>query len=73
MLKINVNKCKLKYNELLKREEKARLYIDNPNIDLQLIEQKYIPIYLMIVRQLSVLQMVIGECTEEEKNNGFNI
>lgn len=68
-----INSTKLKYNELLKREKKAQLYIDNPNIDIKIISEKYIPEYQKIVRELSELLNKIGSYTQEEALEGFKI
>lgn len=70
---IDIDKAKKKYNELLEREKKACLYLNNKSISLEIIIDKYIPAYQEITRQLSLLMKVIPGITEDEILNGFKL
>lgn len=72
---IDIDKAKKKYNELLEREKKACLYLNNKDkdIDIKIIIDKYIPAYQEITRQLSLLMKVIPGMTEDEILNGFKL
>lgn len=65
-------KLKTMYNKLLKREKKAELYIDNPNIAIETIVNKYIPEYQKIVKKLSALILYLNP-SDDEILNGFEI
>lgn len=64
---------KKQYNELLSREKKAQLYIDNPNVSMDKILNLYIPEYQRIVQRLSKLLNEIGSYTQQEALEGFKI
>jgi len=70
---INSMKMKIKYNELLKRQKKAELYLDNPGIKMEIIIKNYIPEYLKIVKKLSALMLFLPDSTTDEILNGFEI
>jgi len=65
-------KMKIKYNELLKRQKKAELYLNNPNIDMKTILYKYSPEYQRIIVKLSALIFCL-EMTDDEISNGFKL
>lgn len=67
----NIIELKKQYNEVLKREKKAQLYIDNPNVSDDTVYGKYMPEYQKIIRQLSRLLNEIGTYTQEEALEGF--
>jgi len=69
----NLGDKKLKYNELLQREIKSKLYLDNQNIDIEIIEKKYIPAYLKITKELSKMLNDIKIYTPEDALEGFKI
>lgn len=66
---------KERYNKILAREEKGRMYLDNPNISIGKRE-KWFDEYNSICRQLSIMmdayKSVVGkEMTTEEVLEGF--
>lgn len=69
----NLLKLETEYNEILKRANKAELYINNKNIDLKIITEKYIPAYNKIVVQLSRILNQIIIYSQDEALNGFNL
>lgn len=69
---INSTKMKVKYNKLLKRQKKAELYLNNPNIEMKTILYKYLPEYQRIIVKLSALMFCL-KITENEILNGFKI
>jgi hypothetical protein len=64
---------KLEYNKLLQRENKAKLYLDNKNIDIEIIEKKYIPEYKKVTRELSKILNEIKIYSVQEALEGFKI
>lgn len=62
---INYKKLENKYKELLNREEKAELYLDNKNIPIEKV-MEWIPEYKKILRQLSTLEMIL----KDKRGNG---
>lgn len=68
---INIKKAKAMYNKLLSREKKAELYLNNPNIEMNTILNKYLPEYQKIVKKLSVLLLYLPDATENEILDGF--
>jgi hypothetical protein len=66
-------KYKTMYNKLLKREKKAELYIDNPNIAIETVINNYIPEYQKIVKKLSVLMLFLPDASKDEILNGFKL
>ena len=69
----NMKAKKLKYNELLQREIKSKLYIDNKNINIEIIEKKYIPAYQELTKDLSKLLNEIKVYSVQEALEGFKI
>ena len=57
---INYKKLENKYKELLNREEKAELYLDNKNIPIEKV-MEWIPEYKKILRQLSTLEIILKD------------
>jgi len=68
---LNIEKMKTKYNEILKRQKKAELYLDNEEIKMVIIEKTYIPEYNKIVKELSLLLNAIRIYSPEEALEGF--
>ena len=69
----NSKVLKEKYNSLLQREKKACLYLNNKNINLEVIEKTYIPEYQKITIELSEIGRQIKGATEDEILNGFKL
>ena len=69
----NITLLKKKYNDLLQREKKACLYLNNKNIKIETIEKSYIPEYQKITIELSEIGKQIKGATQEELLNGFKI
>lgn len=69
----NQTVLKKKYNDLLQREKKACLYLNNKNIKLETIEKSYIPEFNKITIELSKVGRQIKGAAEEELINGFKI
>lgn len=71
---ISINELKSKYNETLKRHNKAASYLDNPEISIEKRE-KYILAYLKILKRLNdILKQFDNagvEYTEIEGLEGF--
>ncbi|MBU3098366.1 MULTISPECIES: hypothetical protein [Clostridium] len=69
----NITVLKKKYNDLLLREKKACLYLNNKNIKLEIIVKTYIPEYQKITKELSEIGKQIKGASKDELLNGFKI
>jgi len=68
----DLSELKQQYNEVLAREKKAEVYLDNESIPYER-RLKWYAEFVKILRKMNDLLALIGPCSREERINGFEV